>query len=95
MAGVEEEESISRPSVCSLTAHCLIWLLAELDGEGWPSSLFCDITSRKFEKIYYWLCIRPAENIFGQNAQTPQLTLGQSVSAYQVLTLWRPCLPRR
>ena len=31
------------------------------------------------------LLIRPAENIFGQNAQTPNLTLGQTDSAYQFL----------
>ena len=36
----------------------------------------------------------PAENIFGQNAQTPQLTLGQNVSAHQFWALWRQFLPR-
>ena len=41
------------------------------------------------------LYIRPAENIFGQNAQTPRWTLGQNISAYQFWAIWRQFLPRR
>ena len=44
---------------------------------------------------YAIMHIRPAENIFGQNAQTPQWTLGQNVSAYQFWALYHQFLPRR
>ena len=48
---------------------------------------FCDLRSCMF--------IRPAENYFSQNAQTPQWTLGQNVSAHQFWALLPQFLPRR